>query len=65
MQKHYIRSSVIRQSNDIPNTNTPEPNKKLYKDYESVRKIVLEDEIHLPKQTVKLLSFLICIYRIC
>ena len=55
MQKHYIINSLIRQSNDaqqhIP---TPEPNKKVYKDYDSVRKIVLDDKPNnLAKQIIK------------
>ena len=52
MQKHYLISSLITKSNDVQplhNNNTPEP-KKVYhadgilKDYDSVRKIVLDDK---------------------
>ena len=57
MQKHYLISSLIKQSNEIKsqhNNNTPEPNKKVYKDYDSVRKIVLEDKPNnLIKKTIK------------
>ena len=46
MQKHYLISSLIKQSNDVQPQHipTPEPNKKVYKDYDSVRKIVLDDK---------------------
>ena len=47
MQKHYLISSLITKSNDVQplhNNNTPELNTKLYKDYDSVRKIVLDDK---------------------
>ena len=47
MQKHYLIISLIKQSNDVPpqQINNPlEPNKKVYKDYDSVRKIVLDDK---------------------
>ena len=46
MQKHYLISSSIKQSNEIKPQYipTPEPNKKVYKDYDSVRKIVLDDK---------------------
>ena len=47
MQKHYLINSSIKQSNDVKPqhiNNTPEPNKKVYKDYDSVRKIVLDDK---------------------
>ena len=47
MQKHYLISSSIKQSNEIKPqhiNNKPEPNKKIYKDYDSVRKIVLDDK---------------------
>ena len=47
MQKRYLISSLIKQSNDVQPqhiNNPPEPNKKVYKDYDSVRKIVLDDK---------------------
>ena len=57
MQKHYLISSSIKQSNDVKPqhiNNTPEPNKKVYKDYDSVRKIVLDDKPnHLTKKIIK------------
>ena len=57
MQKHYLISSLIKQSNEIKpqiNNNTPDPNKKVYKDYDSVRKIVLDDKPNnLIKKTIK------------
>ena len=58
MQKHYLISSLIKQSNEIKpqhnNNNTPEPNKKVYKDYDSVRKIVLDDKPNnLAKKNIK------------
>ena len=56
MQKHYLISSLIKQSNDVQPQHipTPEPNKKVYKDYDSVRKIVLDDKPNnLTKQIIK------------
>ena len=57
MQKHYLISSLIKQSNEIKpqhNNNTPVPNKKVYKDYDSVRKIVLDDKPNnLINKTIK------------
>ena len=57
MQKHYLISSLIEQSKDVQPqhiNNTPEPNKKVYKDYDSVRKIVLDDKPNnLAKQIIK------------
>ena len=54
MQKHYLISSLITKSNDIPIKNIPEPNKKVYKDYDSVRKIVLDDKPNnLAKKIIK------------
>lgn len=57
MQKHYLISSLIKQSNDVQSqhiNNTPEPNKKVYKDYDSVRKIVLDDKPNnLAKKIIK------------
>ena len=56
MQKHYLISSLIKQSNDVQPqriNNTPEPNEK-HKDYDSVRKIVLDDKPNnLIKKTIK------------
>ena len=57
MQKHYLISSLIKQSNDVPPQHinkTPEPNKKVYKDYDSVRKLVLDDKPNnLTKKIIK------------
>ena len=55
MQKHYLISSLIKQSNVAPqHIPTPEPNKKVYKDYDSVRKIVLDDKPNnLTKKIIK------------
>ena len=57
MQKRYLISSLIKQSNDVPPqhiNNTPEPNKKVYKDYDSVRKLVLDDKPNnLTKKIIK------------
>ena len=57
MQKHYLISSLIKQSNDVQPqhiNSTPEPNKKVYKDYDSVRKIVLDDKPNnLTKKIIK------------
>jgi hypothetical protein len=57
MQKHYLISSLIKQSNDVQPqqiNNTPEPNKKVYKDYDSVRKLVLDDKPNnLTKKNIK------------
>ena len=45
------------KSNDVPPqhvNNTPEPNKKVYKDYAAVRKIVLDDKPNnLAKKIIK------------
>ena len=56
MQKHYLISSSNKQSNVVPPQHipTPEPNKKVYKDYDSVRKLVLDDKPNnLIKKTIK------------
>ena len=56
MQKHYLIRSLIKQFKDVQPQHipTPEPNEKVYKDYDSVRKIALDDKPNnLAKKNIK------------